>query len=670
MAKLTLELFEFILLMLATVALSNLINRFIPSLSVPIIQIILGMTITLLPLDYKLTLNPELFLVLFIAPLLFYDGRNADKKSLWELKKPILLMALGLVFMTVLALGYFMNWLLPIIPLAASFALAAALAPTDAIAVGALEEKIKIPHQTMKILEGESLINDASGLVSFQFAVAAMVTGAFSLKTASISFVLISLGGIVLGLMLTLVKYVFVRWLRRLGMENVTLHMLIELLTPFAIFLLAEELGVNGILAVVSAGIAHSLGFKKLHPEIAKLNIVSKSTWSVIAFVLNGLVFLLLGTQLPDIIQTIWSSSYIGHVQLIFYSLLLTVALLGLRMIWVLIMNISPQSENQSQSWQHKLKNALILSLSGVRGTITLASTMSLPFILDNGNPFPARDLIIFLASGVIVWTLLGANYLLPLLLKKESQAEHNKDEIQAKIDMLRNVIAGLHEQVTDQNKLALSHIIGTYAARIQSLQMNEASNQQVKSLTIEILKWERKSTLQAINNKSVNPFIAHKYLTRLNKLLFMYTHDHQYKKELPSFKNLPEMIEVLRTSKLSIRERRAELNRLRKHNIFYILDHLKSLLSEEPPNIEIVSSLIARYERELILLTGSKTDAPTRQEFDAALQELSRIGIQLERDQIQSMFEAGRISRSIMKELKNNLWLMEHDLKEESNII
>lgn len=664
------ELFEFILLMLATVALSNLINRFIPSLSVPIIQIILGMTITLLPLDYKLTLNPELFLVLFIAPLLFYDGRNADKKSLWELKKPILLMALGLVFMTVLALGYFMNWLLPIIPLAASFALAAALAPTDAIAVGALEEKIKIPHQTMKILEGESLINDASGLVSFQFAVAAMVTGAFSLKTASISFVLISLGGIVLGLMLTLVKYVFVRWLRRLGMENVTLHMLIELLTPFAIFLLAEELGVNGILAVVSAGIAHSLGFKKLHPEIAKLNIVSKSTWSVIAFVLNGLVFLLLGTQLPDIIQTIWSSSYIGHVQLIFYSLLLTVALLGLRMIWVLIMNISPQSENQSQSWQHKLKNALILSLSGVRGTITLASTMSLPFILDNGNPFPARDLIIFLASGVIVWTLLGANYLLPLLLKKESQAEHNKDEIQAKIDMLRNVIAGLHEQVTDQNKLALSHIIGTYAARIQSLQMNEASNQQVKSLTIEILKWERKSTLQAINNKSVNPFIAHKYLTRLNKLLFMYTHDHQYKKELPSFKNLPEMIEVLRTSKLSIRERRAELNRLRKHNIFYILDHLKSLLSKEPPNIEIVSSLIARYERELILLTGSKTDAPTRQEFDAALQELSRIGIQLERDQIQSMFEAGRISRSIMKELKNNLWLMEHDLKEESNII
>lgn len=205
----------------------------------------------------------------------------------------ILLLALGLVFITVAVMGYFLNWLFPVIPLAASFALAAALAPTDAVAVGALEQKVKIPHQTMQILEGESLINDASGLVSFQFAVAAMVTGVFSFKSAGFSFISISLGG--------------VKWLRRLGMEDVTLHMLIEILTPFLFFMAAEKLGVNGILAVVSAGIAHSFGYKKMNPEVAKLRVVSKSAWSVIIFVLNGLMFLLLGTQLPDIIQTIWS---------------------------------------------------------------------------------------------------------------------------------------------------------------------------------------------------------------------------------------------------------------------------------------------------------------------------------------------------------------------------
>lgn len=271
------ELFEYILLMLAAVSLSNLVNRFIPSVSVPIIQIVLGIVITWLPLHYELKLNPELFLLLFIAPLLFNDGRHADKEALWKLKKPILLLALGLVFVTVGVMGYFLNWLLPVIPLAASFALAAALAPTDAVAVGALEQKVRIPHRTMQILEGESLINDASGLVSFQFAVAAMVTGVFSFKSAGLSFISISLGGVVLGLLLTLVKYGVVKWLRRLGMENVTLHMLIEILTPFLIFMAAEELGVNGILAVVAAGIAHSFGYKKMNPEVAKLRIVSKS---------------------------------------------------------------------------------------------------------------------------------------------------------------------------------------------------------------------------------------------------------------------------------------------------------------------------------------------------------------------------------------------------------
>lgn len=137
------EIFEYILLMLAAVSLSNLVNRFIPSLSVPIIQIVLGMALTLLPLHFELELNPELFLLLFIAPLLFNDGRHADKVALWKLKKPILLLALGLVFLTVGVLGYFLHWLLPVLPLAAAFALAAALAPTDAIAVGALEQRSK-----------------------------------------------------------------------------------------------------------------------------------------------------------------------------------------------------------------------------------------------------------------------------------------------------------------------------------------------------------------------------------------------------------------------------------------------------------------------------------------------------------------------------------------------
>ncbi|MGV2882629.1 Na+/H+ antiporter [Paenibacillus taichungensis] len=661
------ELFEFILLMLVAVSLSNLVNRFIPSISVPIIQIVLGMLITLLPLHYELKLNPELFLLLFIAPLLFNDGRHADKEALWKLKKPILLLALGLVFVTVAVMGYFLNWLLPVIPLAAAFALAAALAPTDAVAVGALEQKVKIPHQTMQILEGESLINDASGLVSFQFAVAAMVTGVFSFKTASISFIAISLGGVMLGLLLTLVKYGVVKWLRKLGMENVTLHMLIEILTPFLIFMAAEELGVNGILAVVAAGIAHSFGYKKMNPEVAKLSVVSKSTWSVIIFVLNGLVFLLLGTQLPEIIQTIWSNPEIGNFKIIMYTLLLTLAVLGLRLIWAMLMDIS-EGTKPRDPWALRLKKALILSLSGVRGTITLASTLSLPFLLNDGTAFPARDLIIFLAAGVILWTLLASNYLLPLLLGKETQTEQEEDEIQAKIEILRNVVTGLNELTTDQNRLATAQIINTYTSRIRRLKKDEKKDKAQRSLGLSVLKWERENTLHALEKKEVNPYTAYRYLNRINKLLFMHTRDARYKKEFFPVKHWDEVFGMLQQVRLSFRERRAELNSLRIQNIAYVIKQLNVLLAEGEQDMEMVSSLILQYERMLLGLTRNEKDTGTRKEFGISMQELARVGIQLERDNIQSMFETGRISRQGVKEMKRDILFMEHDLREETS--
>ncbi|WP_310829593.1 Na+/H+ antiporter [Paenibacillus pedocola] len=660
------ELFEYILLMLAALAVSNLVNRFIPSVSVPIIQIALGMAITWLPLHYEVVLNPELFLLLFIAPLLFNDGRHADKEALWKLKKPILLLALGLVFLTVGAVGYFVHALLPVIPLAASFALAAALAPTDAVAVGALEQKVKIPHRTMQILEGESLINDASGLVSFQFAAAAMVTGMFSFKSAGLSFISISLGGVALGLLLTLVKYGVVKWLRRLGMENVTLHMLIEILTPFMIFIAAEELGVNGILAVVAAGIAHSFSYKKMNPEVAKLRVVSKSTWSVIIFVLNGLVFLLLGTQLPEIIQTIWNSPEIGNFKVVMYTLWLTAAVLGLRLIWVLLIDVPEDGEERSLG-KGRFKKALILSLSGVRGTITLASTLSLPFFLNDGTAFPSRDLIIFLASGVILWTLLASNYLLPLLLGKEPATAQEEEEVQAKIEILRNVVAGLNDLTTDQNRLAAVQLINTYTSRIRTLWKDDRSDNMQRALGLSVLQWERENTLLALERKEVDPYTGYRYLRRINQMLYMSTKDARYKRELFPVKQWDDVVGILQQARLSFRERRAERTRLRSQNIAYVLKQLNALLAEGKPEMETVSAFILQYERMLLRLNRDQSGTGTREDYDLSLQELARAGIQLERDNLQAMFETGRISRQGMKEMKRDILFMEHDLREEA---
>lgn len=664
-----LEIFELILLMLSAIALSNLINRFVPSISVPIIQIALGVGLTFLPTHFEITLNPELFLLLFIAPLLFNDGRMTDRKSFWSLRKPILLLALGLVFVTVASLGYMLNWLLPSLPLAAAFALAAALAPTDAIAVGALEDKVAIPHRTMKILEGESLINDASGLVSFQFAVAAMVTGAFSIWSAGLAFVGISLGGIVLGLVMTFLKQLFVMWLRRLGMETVTLHMLIEVLTPFLIFLTAEKLGVNGILAAVSAGVAHSIGYRKLNPEIAKLNIVSKSTWSVIIFVLNGLVFLLLGTQLPEIVRTIWESREISNLEAIGHSLLLTILLLGIRFVWVLLTRVTEAKDSGDEpdhAQPGRFKNALIFSLAGVRGTITLASALSLPFLLDDGSRFPERHLIIFLAAGVILWTLLAANYLLPLLIKNEEPPEN--EDVQAELDILRRVVVALNDQANTENGTAVKIVAHMYNQRIFKLKQTSQLGESPQTLMIQTLQWQKEYATEAARGQRVNPFVAYRFVRRLNKLLYRSTRDKSYLTELRrlprgSMKQLRQLVDL---SSDTLKERRRSEDAFKTEVSNHVVERLKTLLASDQTEIEAEDIHVAllRYERFQLLRGKDSEAAAARRSSEEELDEVARVGIQLERDEIQRTFENGKLSRNGMKEMKNNLLVMEHDLR------
>lgn len=659
------ESFEHILLMLAAISLSYLINRFMPRLSIPIIQIALGVGISLLPLEHSIELDPELFLVLFIAPLLFNDGRHTDKKTLWELKKPILLMALGLVFATVFVLGYSLHALIPAIPLAAAFALAAALAPTDAIAVGALKERVKIPSRIMHILEGESLINDASGLVSFQFAVAAMMTGAFSLASASLGFLFISLGGIVLGLALTLAKSILVRWIRRLGMEDVTLHMLIEVLTPFLIFMAAEELGVNGVLAVVASGIAHSFSFRKLDPELAKLRVVSKSTWSVIIFTLNGLVFLLLGTQLLNISRDIWISGDITHTRLILYILLITLFLLGLRFLWVMLA-VNPSVKREEDTPARKWREGLILSFGGVRGTITLASTLSLPLLLADGSAFPARDLMIFLAAGVILTTLLLTNFLLPVIIGEESETRRDSEEKEAKIEILRKVITGLHEQATDENKLALQMVIRAYFNRIQMLDKQEIGGENQRRWWIACVEWERERTLQAIDNQEMDSLTLLRHLYRLDRRLYLYKKDTHYHSNKLPIKNLVRLLRKRPASPDGWKQRKARVAAFHAKNCQFVLHKLEEAIAEAPAEQEAIHPLILRYQNVLERISGSNSYS-SPQAFEQVFEELARIGIQLERDYTHVAFENGQISRAAMAELRRAISLMEQDLKVEA---
>lgn len=642
------EIFELVLLMLSAVFLSNVLSRFLPSIAVPLIQVLLGIILAIPLGDHTMDLNPELFLLLFMAPILFNDGANTDKKSLWKNRKAILSLSIGLVFVTVGILGVFIHYLIPVIPFAAAFALAAALAPTDAVAVGALAEKVKVPHKVMHILEGESLINDASGLVSFQFAVLALVTGTFSFMTAGTSFVLLSLGGIALGAVMSLLKIMLMRGLRQLGIENMTSFMLMEILLPFLIFMVAEKVGVNGILAVVSGGMVHSFSYKKINPEIAQLNLLSKNTWSVIIFSLNGLVFVLLGTQLPQIMETIWSDSGIHKSMLFVYILGITVLLLGLRFLWILFFrNFEEQPKNDFAS---RMKNTFLYTVAGVRGTITLVSALSLPFVLGNGNAFPERDLLIFIAADVIITTLLLANFTLPLFAAKKdiTVADHTSD-----IVLLRDVVNQLQAYKTDENTVEMNKVLKMYNDRIFSLMKHKEVSATEKELRRLTQEWQLENTRRLVFERKIDTGVGLSVMMRLGKRLYVQTREEKYRARVRYRQMLAHGFRSFRVVPLSFEERRKERAKLQNENNQFIIQKLNELDKNEY-SPEIISLYLMNFEQARFT-KGAKKDSDVEE-----LQTTIDLASQIERETIQRYFEKGEITRKEMKVYRENLLAIE----------
>jgi Na+/H+ antiporter len=418
-----LEAITITLVLLLAVVVSGAVSRMLPAIPRPLLQIALGGVIGL-GAEYRVTLDPEFFFLLFLPPLLFLDGWRIPKEEMLRDIKPILELALGLVVFTVLGVGYFIHWLLPAMPLAVCFALAAVVSPTDPIAVSAIAARVPIPRRLMHILEGESLLNDASGLVCLRFAVAAALTGTFSLTQAALSFLWLALGGIAVGAAVTwVVTRAKEMMSRRLGEESGS-QILISLLIPFAAYLLAEHLHCSGILAAVSAGMTMSLT-ESTGRLLATTRIERHTVWDVIQFAANGIIFVLLGEQMPLILagaaETVWSS---GHAQpwwLLVYVLAITAALAAARLGWVWVslqLTIYRVRRRGGSMERPPWRLVVAIALAGVRGAITLAGVLTLPLAMPDGSPFPARELAIFLAMGVIILSLVVASIGLPLLLE------------------------------------------------------------------------------------------------------------------------------------------------------------------------------------------------------------------------------------------------------------
>lgn len=467
------------------VIIGSFLNKYIPRIPAALFQIILGFLVSYLAIPLHFEFESEAFMAMIIAPLLFTDAYKASRSELWLYKKPIVYMAVGLVITTVVVVGYFINYIIPSISLGAAFALAAILSPTDAVAVKSITKGMKLPKGLMSILEGESLLNDAAGIVSFKIALASIITGTFSLSRSSREFFITAIGGMILGVLIGLIIVSIKLVNRKYLNTEPSILVIIQVILPVATYFIAEEFHLSGIIAVVFAGIL--LNFERYLRQGDSLDnqaVVSISyNQDTISYVLNGFVFVLLGYLLPGIFRNMITYPDLDVQTAMFYVILITIALIITRFTFVYIFYVSFQQHTFKTSHNiveflktrqldvgnySRFEYALVTSLCGIHGTVTLATALMIPLTIGTaGEPYPLRNAILFIGSGVVLLSMIIGTIFLPLIIKTEDEEIEHKNNARSKV--LNEVINELQEKY--YNKLNTNSERMGYAIAIKKLQ-------------------------------------------------------------------------------------------------------------------------------------------------------------------------------------------------------
>ena len=500
------------------VIIGSFLNKYIPRIPAALFQIILGFLVSYLAIPLHFEFESEAFMALIIAPLLFTDAYKASRSELWLYKKPIVYMAVGLVITTVVVVGYFINYIIPSISLGAAFALAAILSPTDAVAVKSITKGMKLPKGLMSILEGESLLNDAAGIVSFKIALAAIITRTFSLSRSSREFFITAIGGMILGVLIGLI-IVSIKFINRKFLNTEpNILVIIQVILPIATYFIAEEFHLSGIIAVVFAGIL--LNFERYLRQGDSLDnqaVVSISyNQDTISYVLNGFVFVLLGYLLPGIFKNMITYPDLDVQTAMFYVILIAIALIITRFTFVYIFYVSFQqhtfktSRNIVEFFKTKqldvgnysrFEYALITSLCGIHGTVTLATALMIPLTIGTtGEPFPLRNAILFIGSGVVLLSMIIGTIFLPLIIKVEDEETEYINN--ARSIVLNDVINELQEKY--YNKLNSDSKRMGYAVAIKKLQEQQIyfynNRRELIKYNEQLAKLVRKAEQEKVN--------------------------------------------------------------------------------------------------------------------------------------------------------------------------
>lgn len=409
-------------------------------ISYPIFLVIGGLLISLIPGIPNITIGPDIVFLIFLPPLLYAAAWNTSWKDFWKMKRPISLLSFGLVIFTSVVVAFVSNAIIPDFPIAYGFLLGGIISPPDAVAATSVLQGLRIPKRIVTILEGESLVNDASSLIVFRFALMAIVTGQFNFLTASKSFLMVAGLGILIGLAIGHIIYFIHRFLP----TTPSIDAAITLISPYIMYITAEHFHYSGVLSVVVGGLFLSYRSNDIFTYESRLPIYG--IWETLIFLLNGFVFILIGLQLPTIMQELEGYSI---SEAILYAIIISLLTIAIRIIWVFPGAYIPRwlfrsvrKTEPKPSWQQ----VFLVAWSGMRGVVSLASALAIPLTL-NGNAFPHRNLILFITFIVILFTLvvqgLSLKPLIRILKIQVDEKESQKLQSQAlRIHLAESVLA------------------------------------------------------------------------------------------------------------------------------------------------------------------------------------------------------------------------------------
>lgn len=499
---------EVIIFLLAVVtALAEITDRI--KVPFPILLVLAGMLIGIIPGLPVISLSPEIVFLVFLPPVLYAAAWATSWPDFKAAKRPISLLAIGCVIFSTCAVAWVAHTFIPGFGWAESFVLGAIISPPDAVAATSATKGLGIPRRVITILEGESLVNDATGLIAYKYAVAAVMVGGFTLWEAGLQFLLVAGAGIAIGL---IVGQIFL-WIHKITPNNPTTDTTLTFLAPFIAYLAAEEVHVSGVLAVVTAGLFLAWHSSEVFSQQTRLQ--AQGTWSTILFILNGIIFILIGLQLPEILANIEGATF---SDLLFYGVIVSATVIIGRIIWVYPGAYLPRwvsKKIRDTEPQTNLRLVTVVAWSGMRGIVSLAAALALPLTINGTNPFPNRSLIIFITFSVIFSTLVLQGLTLPSLIRwlgiKPDGKEHD-EENHVRVKIASSIIEHIEENYSLLPDEVLNQIKTKYEIRIQRLH-KEAVTRKIDDQMIhefhriqqELLDKERNFLIQLRNGGKIS---------------------------------------------------------------------------------------------------------------------------------------------------------------------